>query len=308
MVVIIFNFVMFILVARVLLKHSKRKSLKGKDDKKNKKFGNALRNLISLVSVTLMFGLTWVFAALTVSSAAAVFQWPFVITVTSQGLLLFIFFCVIGKDSREEWKKLLTCYKYKGTKKGAPLSSAASKNKRATTGRTGSTFVSGKGVASATVRRAVASKYNRSKVSEFTSSEAPLELAEFTSTCNTINDSTRIDKDTTAFIANEHVDIESSQKTEEFDSQLPPHVLFRLKRSYFEIVPEKSDTSEHEKSDSISTVSVDPPLHTQITEIDMDDDDDAYGEENLYFDDDDDYDDYEEYDTDFNSELDFDYY
>jgi len=294
---------MFVLVARVLLKHSKRKAVKGKEDKKNKKLGNALKNLISLVSVMLMFGLSWIFAALSVEGAADIFQWPFVIAVTSQGLLLFIFFCVIGKDSREEWKKLLTCYKYKGTKKGAPLSSVACKTKRQATGRTGSTFVSGNRVASTTVRRAVASSYNYSKVSEFTSSEAPLELAEFTSTCKIVNDSTTIDKDTTAFITNEHADNDAPQKTEEFDSQLPPHIWFRLKRSHVEIIPEKSDISEQEESDSISTVSVDPPLHTQITEIDMDD---VYGEENLYFDEDDD--DYEEYDTDFNSELDFDYY
>ena len=288
-------------MARVLINHSKRKAGKEKDHLQNKKANNTLKTLISVISVMLMFGLSWIFGALSVSGAAHVFQWLFVISVTSQGFLLFVFFCVIGKDSREEWKKLLTCYRYQGVKKRATHSSVASKSKRSTNRNTGSTFVSGKGVASATVRRAMTSTYQ----SEFTTSEAPLEMDELK--FNTVNDST-IDKDTTNFIvSNEHADNELSQKTEEFDSQLPPQVLFRLKRSYFEIVHEKSDISEPEKSDSISTFSGGPALHTQTTEIDIDGD---YGEENLYFDDDfdDDDEDYD-YDTDFNSELEFeDYY
>ncbi len=293
--VLIFNVVVFVLVARVLIKHSKRKTAKGADDKKT---SNTVKTLISLASVMLMFGLSWLFGALSIDRAATVFQWPFVIAVTSQGFMLFISFCIIGTDSREEWKKLLSCYRYKGTKKGAAPSSVASRNKRIATGRTGSTFISGKNMSSATVRRAVASTY-RSNVSEFTSSEAPLEMSEMR--LSPANDSTTIDKDTTVFI-NSNADNDTSQKTEEFDSQLPPHVLFRLKRSYFELVPEKSDSSEPEKCDTISTLSGDPPLHTQMTDIDMDDD---YVKENFGFDDDFDDDDYEDYDTDFNSDLEF---
>ena len=105
-VVLLFNIVMFLLVVRVLIKHSRRKIVESKNAKKYK---STLKTLISIVSIMAMFGLSWLFGAFTISGASQVFSWLFVIFNSLQGFVLFLFFCVIGKDPREEWKSVFTC-------------------------------------------------------------------------------------------------------------------------------------------------------------------------------------------------------
>ncbi len=110
---------MFVIIAQVLIKHSKKKlaSIKNEKEKVQKKRATGiLKTLISIVSVMIMFGLSWVFGAFSISEAAQIFQWFFVIFNTTQGFMLFVFFCVIGSDARDEWKNLLTCDKYKKKK------------------------------------------------------------------------------------------------------------------------------------------------------------------------------------------------
>ena len=104
--VLLFNIVVFVLVVRVLIKHSRRKIVESKDAKKYK---STFKTLISIVSIMAMFGLSWLFGAFTVSGASIVFSWLFVIFNSLQGFVLFLFFCVIGKDPREEWKSVFTC-------------------------------------------------------------------------------------------------------------------------------------------------------------------------------------------------------
>lgn len=106
--ILVFNTVVFVLVIRVLLKHS-RKKIGSKDGKKYKA---TFKTLISIASVMLMFGLSWIFGAFTISTASIAFQWLFVIFNAFQGFFLFIFFCIIGQDAREEWIRFLTCGKY----------------------------------------------------------------------------------------------------------------------------------------------------------------------------------------------------
>ena len=112
-VVLLFNNVVFVLVVRVLIKHNKRKIAGSKDAKKYK---NTFRTLIRIVSIMAMFGLSWLFGAFTINHASIVFSWLFVIFNSLQGFVLFLFFCVIGKDAREEWKNLFTCGRYKKRK------------------------------------------------------------------------------------------------------------------------------------------------------------------------------------------------
>ena len=81
------------------------------DSRKTEVYKVTLRTLISVSSIMLLFGLTWLFGALTVSAASPAFQWMFVIFNTLQGFFLFVFFCIIGKDAREEWIHFLTCGK-----------------------------------------------------------------------------------------------------------------------------------------------------------------------------------------------------
>ena len=65
-----------------------------------------------------LFGLTWIFGALTVtglrdSNASTAFQALFVILNAFQGFFIFLFFCVFNKDARESWSELLSCGRYK---------------------------------------------------------------------------------------------------------------------------------------------------------------------------------------------------
>ena len=121
-VVIMINLVIFVLVIRVLLKHNRRRAAKV-DTSKSKVYKATLKTLISISGVMLLFGLTWLFGALTIGSASPAFQWMFVIFNTLQGFFLFVFFCIIGKDAREEWIHFLTRRKHTTIK----ISTTASK-------------------------------------------------------------------------------------------------------------------------------------------------------------------------------------
>ena len=174
--ILVFNLIVFVLVGRVLIKHSKKNMNRAKEEKSMKERVSAtLKTLISLISVMLMFGLTWLFGALSISGAAYVFQWLFIISATSQGFLLFIFFCVIGKDAREEWKQLLTCYRYKPKKQGATPFGVS----RTRVYNTKETSLSSRIMASNTIGRSVASlEKSEPSVSTFNSSVAPLEMSD----------------------------------------------------------------------------------------------------------------------------------
>ena len=61
-----------------------------------------------------LFGLTWLFAALTVTgfrsaAASTAFQVLFVIFNAFQGFFIFLFFCVFSKDARDAWLNLVSC-------------------------------------------------------------------------------------------------------------------------------------------------------------------------------------------------------
>ncbi len=230
--VIIFNTVVFFLVARVLLKHSKRKIVAAKEKSQSKVASSTIKTLISIVSVMLMFGMSWLFGALSVDQAAPVFQWFFVIFSTSQGFLLFIFFCVIGKDAREEWKKLLSCYRYKGSRTGMPTPSTSNthRNRPARSAYyTKETSLTSKGLNSATIRRSVGLMEN-SESDDLNMSIAPLEMSELNSMTNFLNPV--LEEDTDFMVKNKHAE---SGLTNILDSQLPPQILFRLKRPYYDV-------------------------------------------------------------------------
>lgn len=229
--IIIFNTIVFILVSRVLLKHSKKNIDRAKEERNTKKVVAATaKTLISIISIMIMFGLSWVFGALSVSVAAVVFQWFFVIFNTSQGFLLFIFFCVIGQDAREEWKKLLSCYRYQGPRKGTATPSAMSSGSRVKARITKDTSLTSNMGNSNTIRRSV----GLLEKSDFDSSVAPMEMSDMSPTKTNFIDSI-MEEDANFIIPNE----ESKQP----DSQLPPQVLFRLKRPYYDLVVEKNEGS-----------------------------------------------------------------
>ena len=112
--ILIFNAVIFIVVIYiyVLLKRTKRnvsKIIKKKQGYQK----TTLQLLIGITGVMFLFGLTWVFGALTISDASLVFQIFFVIFNAFQGFFIFLFFCVFSREARELWKETLSCGRYK---------------------------------------------------------------------------------------------------------------------------------------------------------------------------------------------------
>ena len=119
---------------RVLIKHSQKKL--GNHHKKDKKtVENVKRLLISVFGIMFLFGLTWLFGALTISDASLTFQFLFAIFNSLQGFFIFVFFCVLGKEARELWLQFLcrgrkikwltsTSDNTQPRKSGAPVSSS----------------------------------------------------------------------------------------------------------------------------------------------------------------------------------------
>ena len=98
--VILFNGAIFIMVSAVLVKHTLRKS-------KHKKSKTAVRLMVVIAGLTLLFGLTWAFGALTVSAARLTFSVLFVVFNAFQGFFIFLMFCVMSTDVWQAWGRLL---------------------------------------------------------------------------------------------------------------------------------------------------------------------------------------------------------
>jgi len=167
--IILFNIVVLVLVVRVLLKHSKRKIVQASE---KKKYTGTVKTLISIVSIMLMFGLSWLFGAFTISGASIVFSWLFVIFNSLQGFFLFLFFCVVGKDARDEWKSLFTCGQSKKKKRRSTIMRGTMRSKTSGSGLTADTYLTSR--RSDTIRNAVQSELDSS-----TSFSNPLELSVF---------------------------------------------------------------------------------------------------------------------------------
>ena len=103
--ILLFNVVIYSLVIRVLIKHSRRKF--GSKEQTNRKA--VIRLMISIGGVMALFGLMWVFAFLTFFDGSTVFQFLFAIFNSLQGFFIFLFFCVLGKEGRELWLQVLCC-------------------------------------------------------------------------------------------------------------------------------------------------------------------------------------------------------
>lgn len=108
--VLLFNLVMYIIVIVVLIRHSRNKLGKTVTDKQQRRM--YIRLALSLFGVMILFGLTWVIGAFTISEASIVFQFLFAIFNSLQGFFIFIFFCVLSPDVRQLWLKVITCGRY----------------------------------------------------------------------------------------------------------------------------------------------------------------------------------------------------
>ena len=86
--------IIFIIVIVVLLRHFRKRS-----KEHNKKVGN-LKLMANITGIAFLFGLTWLFGALTVVNFDQAFQILFTLANSFQGFLIFIFFCVLNSDVR----------------------------------------------------------------------------------------------------------------------------------------------------------------------------------------------------------------
>ena len=238
------------MVTVVLIKHTRKKL--AKDSKKKKEVTQGIvKAIISVFSVMLMFGLTWLFGALSIDDGAIFFQWPFVILITSQGFLLFIFFCVVGKDAREEWLNLLSCYRRKKGKQSTASHSRASQVPKSTS--TKYSDLTTRYAQSHTIRRSVGLLPEPSSQldSSVYDSKAPLDQE-----MSIIDDHNlkSIAEETDLVITNgsavaEDTKIDLSSKTppekprrKKTSSQLPPHIQFKLKRPYYHVVVDQEES------------------------------------------------------------------
>lgn len=134
LLVMVFNVIIFISVIFVLIRHvrgttSQLKQMMG--------YGKVLRLMFSIGGVMALFGLTWLFAILTISVSGLreTFQILFTVFNSFQGFFIFLFFCVLNKEARDSWRELFS-RGHGGTKREPRLlkgSSSSSKHTSTTT-------------------------------------------------------------------------------------------------------------------------------------------------------------------------------
>ena len=94
LLILLFNMIIFVLVIVTLVRQQWRRS-----KEYNRKF-DGVKLLINVASIVFLFGLTWIFGALTVVNSNQAFQIVFALSNSFQGFLIFIFFCVLNNDVR----------------------------------------------------------------------------------------------------------------------------------------------------------------------------------------------------------------
>ena len=109
LLIIIFNIIAFVCVIFVLLRQVRRKSKAITANEETQKMGykKIIFLMIRISGVMALFGLTWLFAILTVISVTGLqetFQILFTIFNSFQGCFIFIFLCVLDQKVRESWK------------------------------------------------------------------------------------------------------------------------------------------------------------------------------------------------------------
>ena len=244
--VLLFNIILFLLVVRVLIKHSRRKIVESKNAKKYK---GTLKALISIVSIMAMFGLSWVFGAFTISGASQVFSWLFVIFNSLQGFVLFLFFCVIGKDPREEWKSVFTCGRSR--KKKRLRGTVRSKTGQGKS--TSNTYLTSR--KSDTIKRQVqaelsSTSFANSNAMELSADKALTSIAEEADVANGLVETDETDSKLNKGYL-EYLDCQPEPEPLP-DLQIPPYILVRMQGPYHPS-PETEDSF--------------PDLSMQLTEL-----------------------------------------
>ncbi len=102
--ILIFDLITFFVAFIVILRYSTKQYC---SKNKLKKRRAAVRSIFTIIAVLLVFGLTWLFGALTVLRTSEYTEYLFVIFNSLQGLFIFLIFVVFAKETRNLW--LITC-------------------------------------------------------------------------------------------------------------------------------------------------------------------------------------------------------
>lgn len=98
LLILLGNFIAFVLIIRSLGKSGTNVNA----GRKTSGITQARRG----IAILMVLGLTWLFGVLAIRDAKLYFQYLFCIVNSLQGLLVFIFYCVLQKDTRKKWKSL----------------------------------------------------------------------------------------------------------------------------------------------------------------------------------------------------------
>ena len=133
LLVILCNCIVFVVVIVILVKHTKGTLTRKNESVKTK---TILRFLTSVMGVMFLFGISWLFAALTVTVQGIRLpaQVIFAIFNSLQGFFIFVFFCVLSREARESWKEVLSF----GWYKSAYLNPSLKRAKNSKAGEAGS--------------------------------------------------------------------------------------------------------------------------------------------------------------------------
>lgn len=127
----IFNLIIFVCVIIVLIRH-----IIGTTTRSKRRLGytKAFRLMFSIGGIMSLFGLTWLFAILTVSvpGLRETFQILFTIFNSFQGFFIFVFFCVLNKDARNSWIEVF--YRAKKQRESSLLKGSSSSKHTSSTG------------------------------------------------------------------------------------------------------------------------------------------------------------------------------
>lgn len=131
--VLLFNTVTFVIVVRVMIKHT-RKRIKNAETSEVQ--SATIKAIVSTFGIMATFGLTWLFGAFTILDGSTAFQFLFVISNSFQGFFIFLFYCVVSTEARMSLQMVLCipCSKFAKWKTRHQGSSVPSSKTRVETG------------------------------------------------------------------------------------------------------------------------------------------------------------------------------
>lgn len=105
----IINLLMSVAAIHIIFKQNRKKFIQG-GEKHLKKL--VFKSIISITWLIVLFGLGWMFGLLTIREASPVFKYLFVLFSAFHGVYFFLFICILQKEARDFWTRILTCGHY----------------------------------------------------------------------------------------------------------------------------------------------------------------------------------------------------